>query len=173
LIKTLRDGEKEKFSSIIDWYIDHIVASKNQSLLARIYGIFTFETNYFKKLDVILMENTSRTQRKAQMYDLKGSLFNRWSTSKVLKDMNFLEKKPQINLCSTMSDEIIKSLKSDSTFLASHGIMDYSLLLCIEKCKSRGLLGKVNSSEFATLSRNQFLAADGKSIIHVGIIDYM
>ena len=40
IIKTLRGDEKEVLLNILDDYIDHIKSTKNQSLLARIYGIF-------------------------------------------------------------------------------------------------------------------------------------
>jgi hypothetical protein len=41
LIKTLRGDEKKRMLEILDDYIDHIKKTKNKSLLARIYGIFT------------------------------------------------------------------------------------------------------------------------------------
>ncbi len=44
---------------MLDSYIEHIIATKNASILARIYGIFTIKTNYFDDLDVIIMENTT------------------------------------------------------------------------------------------------------------------
>lgn len=40
---------------MLDDYIDHIKLTENKSLLARIYGVFTIKTNYFKPLDVIIM----------------------------------------------------------------------------------------------------------------------
>ncbi len=44
---------------MLDSYIEHIIETKNTSILARIYGIFTIKTNYFDDLDVIIMENTT------------------------------------------------------------------------------------------------------------------
>ena len=55
LIKTLRGDEKIRMLNILDDYIKHIKDTKNQSLLARIYGVFTIKTNYFSPLDVIVM----------------------------------------------------------------------------------------------------------------------
>jgi len=40
---------------MLDDYIEHIKSTKNNSLLVRIYGIFTFKTNYFAPLDVVIM----------------------------------------------------------------------------------------------------------------------
>ena len=49
---------------MLDDYVDHIQATGNQSLLARIYGVFTFKTNYFAPIDVIIMQNTCDLQSK-------------------------------------------------------------------------------------------------------------
>jgi hypothetical protein len=59
LIKTLKSNEKNVLLNMLDSYIEHIIATKNASILARIYGIFTIKTNYFDDLDVIIMENTT------------------------------------------------------------------------------------------------------------------
>lgn len=41
-------------------YVEHIVDySKNNSFLARIYGVFTVSTEFFQPLDIILMQNTA------------------------------------------------------------------------------------------------------------------
>ena len=80
LIKTLRGKEKTKMLEILDDYIDHIRKTKNKSLLARIYGIFTIKTDYFDPLDVIVMQNTSILKNKKNdklSYDLKGSYVGR------------------------------------------------------------------------------------------------
>jgi len=42
---------------MIDEYIEHI--KNNNSLIARIYGIFSIKTEYFKSVDIIIMQNTS------------------------------------------------------------------------------------------------------------------
>lgn len=57
-------------------YHKHIQSTNNQSLLARIYGIFTFSTNQFKDLDVMIMQNTAQVYNKKNIrfsFDLKGS----------------------------------------------------------------------------------------------------
>ena len=59
LIKTLRGQEKKHMLNMLDDYIMHIKGTQNKSLLARIYGIFTIETNYFDPLDIIVMQNTA------------------------------------------------------------------------------------------------------------------
>lgn len=83
-------------------------------------------------------------------FDLKGSLVNRLAippTTKrewkllakvtVLKDQDLrdlLHIQPDIiNLKLDDRMKIVRTLANDSTFLMKHGLMDYSLLLAIEK----------------------------------------
>jgi 1-phosphatidylinositol-4-phosphate 5-kinase len=45
LIKTMRGSEKKILLSMLDSYIAHIDSVNNNSLFARIYGVFTIRTN--------------------------------------------------------------------------------------------------------------------------------
>lgn len=55
LIKTMTYEEVIKMRKMLDAYIEHIKATKNQSLLARIYGIFKITTNYFAPVHIMVM----------------------------------------------------------------------------------------------------------------------
>lgn len=55
LIKTMRGTEKKVLLSMLDDLILHFENTDNQSLLARIYGLFTIKTNVFKSVNVIIM----------------------------------------------------------------------------------------------------------------------
>jgi len=58
LIKTLNEKERNVLigkNGILDDYIKHIKKTNNKSFLARIYGIFTIETNYYGNVDIIIM----------------------------------------------------------------------------------------------------------------------
>jgi 1-phosphatidylinositol-4-phosphate 5-kinase len=57
-------------------------------------------------------------------------------------------------------------IKKDSDYLCSQGIMDYSILLVVEKVEA-------NQSFHPYESRNQFTSVDKKYVFHVGIIDYL
>ena len=47
---------------MLDDLIKHYQNTKNESLIARIYGIFTIKTRVFAPVDVIIMENTAQLQ---------------------------------------------------------------------------------------------------------------
>ena len=55
----------------------------------------------------------------------------------------------------------------DSKFLEKQNIMDYSLLLIIEK------LDKTKQTEFLQNKRNVFYSIDKKYAYHMGVIDYL
>ena len=90
---------------MIDDYINHI--KNGESLIARIYGIFSIKTEYFKNLDIIVMQNSSlffSDNSKKTSFDLKGSLINRFNkydvrnisnpkfkNTPLLKDLNFIQ----------------------------------------------------------------------------------
>ena len=129
--------------NILDSYIDHIVSSENKSLLVRIYGLFTIQSDYFSNLDVILMENTNQNFHpmniKLFSFDLKGSVRNRRDTikqGKVLKCMNFVDinssKKKLVRLEADQVEEMSELIEKDSIWLRDMNLMDYSLYLVIE-----------------------------------------
>ena len=142
LIKTLRGNEKQKMLEILDDYIDHIRKTKNKSLLARIYGIYTVKTDYFDPLDIIVMQNTAVLRNKKNdklTFDLKGSYVGRkehfspdekfWlkdlNCKKVLKDLNYLEINQDLNsslmnIRGQQYDQLEWLLKLDSIFLKNH-----------------------------------------------------
>ncbi len=55
IIKTLRGKEKQNLLDVLDEMILHFEKNKNQSLITRIYGLFTIKSNVFVDLDVIIM----------------------------------------------------------------------------------------------------------------------
>ena len=67
LIKTMNSKETKQFLEILDEYIFHIRDTKNKSLLARIYGVFTIHSEGLVPVDVMIMQNTSRLLDKSNM----------------------------------------------------------------------------------------------------------
>ena len=75
------------------------------------------------------------------VFDLKGSTFKRNTKGKItkstiLKDLDFVQAKKQspqhLNL-DKINQVLVKTLRRDVHFLKLHGLLDYSLLLAIEK----------------------------------------
>jgi len=145
VIKTLRGDEKEKMLSMLDEYIDHLeVTTKNQSLLARVYGIYTIKSKLLQNVDLIIMQNTAIMLKevpksKKLEFDLKGSRLGRKNKkfhpehlryneyySRTLKDLNFLDIQQfyerefdVINLTTQQHNKILRITNLDSKFLRS------------------------------------------------------
>lgn len=155
IIKTLRGSEKGILLNLLDDYIAHIKSTRNRSLLARIYGVFTFKTNAFDPMDIMIMQNTVqlRDKQNGQLkFDMKGSTKGRyvpipksehkfWRTtfdqSRVMKDLNYEEINYDLDHAFIrLSEEQYEATNficaMDSAFLEEHGLMDYSLLLIVE-----------------------------------------
>ena len=92
----------------------------------------------------MLMENTLQLKNQdglKYIFDLKGSLVDRKVTGKIkntttMKDVNFLLAKESsadfIRLGEVYRIRLLNAVRNDVAFLASQGLMDYSLLLGIE-----------------------------------------
>jgi 1-phosphatidylinositol-4-phosphate 5-kinase len=57
IIKTMTPIEKDLYLSRLPAFKNHYLANRN-SLLAKIFGVFTINTQYMKQVHVMLMENT-------------------------------------------------------------------------------------------------------------------
>ena len=61
--------------------------------------------------------------------------------------------------------EINRILELDSSFLREHNLIDYSVLIKVEK---------INLSALGMpKQRNVFIAEDGHEAYHIGVIDYL
>ena len=99
IIKTMNDGELSTFKHMFKDYTQYIKANP-QSLLARIYGIFTVYLEDIVPVHLIMMANTiqcisgnSNMDSIDCVFDLKGSLVGRLTKGQaknttILKDLN-------------------------------------------------------------------------------------
>ncbi|NXY04731.1 FYV1 kinase, partial [Pteruthius melanotis] len=125
-------------------YITNAVQQKKPTALAKILGVYRIgyknsQNNTEKKLDLLVMENLFYGRKMAQVFDLKGSLRNRnvkTDTGKetcdvVLLDENLLKmvRDNPLYIRSHCKAVLKASIHSDSQFLSSHLIIDYSLLV--------------------------------------------
>ncbi|XP_061042927.1 1-phosphatidylinositol 3-phosphate 5-kinase isoform X4 [Eubalaena glacialis] len=125
-------------------YITNAVQQKKPTALAKILGVYRIgyknsQNNTEKKLDLLVMENLFYGRKMAQVFDLKGSLRNRnvktdtgkESCDVVLLDENLLKmvRDNPLYIRSHSKAVLRASIRSDSQFLSSHLIIDYSLLV--------------------------------------------
>ena len=102
IIKTMTKGELYLFLRIQRNLANHYAQVPN-SLLAKIFGVFTVKMHHVDAVHVMLMENVLRLKRPEKLnyiFDLKGSLVDRkvkgnTKPSTTLKDINFLMAKKE------------------------------------------------------------------------------
>ena len=170
VLKTLSRFELDYFKKCAQKYIDYVsVAGLEHRLtaLCKVFGAYSIsyanrQTGQSLKNDYLVMEYIFYKKDIKQIWDLKGSLRNRFASTKsssnlaadspsssVLLDENYIQNlwRNQIYLTAHSKAALTQAVVNDSNFLASQGIMDYSLL--------------------AGISRGQ------EDEIIIGIVDYM
>jgi 1-phosphatidylinositol-4-phosphate 5-kinase len=55
VVKTLRYNEKDTLLDMIDDLYLHYKKTKNQSLITRVYGLYTIKTNMFADVNIYIM----------------------------------------------------------------------------------------------------------------------
>ena len=143
LIKTMTQEDFNGFKRMFRDYFRHI-CSNPDSLLARIYGIYSIEITGFDTVHMLIMSNGIQfdinMERKLSTYDLKGSMEGRYETDlkSIQKDKNFKEQLKdknwmELNFNENEIKRIIQILDSDSDLMAKYDLMDYSLLFQINR----------------------------------------
>ena len=145
VMKTIKEKEVNVLRRIIKSYAEHL--KKNpKSLLCKIYGLFYLKLPGISPVYIMIMENLLLGCHPELLFDLKGSTLGR-STKKStnrggdntdeesgpLKDLDFIRYKLKISLLPSVYLENKSEIIKDTEFLASHRLMDYSLLLSVEK----------------------------------------
>jgi 1-phosphatidylinositol-4-phosphate 5-kinase len=145
VVKTVTISELKIVKKIMPMYSEYLKRNPD-SLLGKILGLFTVATSKFSPVHIILMENTVRLKDPKELkfkFDLKGSTVDRVVTGRtyngtILKDINFLLAKQTFKeltkLDSATRKRLLQVLTSDIEFLQGLNLMDYSLLIAIEKC---------------------------------------
>ncbi|OWK12933.1 PIKFYVE [Cervus elaphus hippelaphus] len=130
ILKQMPRLEVQSFLDFAPHYFNYITNAVQQK---------NSQNNTEKKLDLLVMENLFYGRKMAQVFDLKGSLRNRnvktdtgkESCDVVLLDENLLKmvRDNPLYIRSHSKAVLRASIRSDSHFLSSHLIIDYSLLV--------------------------------------------
>mmetsp|Transcript_3020 Transcript_3020/g.4094 ORF Transcript_3020/g.4094 Transcript_3020/m.4094 type:complete len:317 (-) Transcript_3020:75-1025(-) len=143
IVKTMTKPELKLFLKILPALAEHHTNTP-QSLLAKIFGVFTVKMRQAAPVHLMLMENVLRLKNKDNLkyiFDLKGSLVDRkvkgvTEASTTLKDVNFLmaaKTNKHLTVMSQVNKLVLRdAIRKDVAFLQGQGLMDYSLLLGIE-----------------------------------------
>ena len=144
IIKSMTEEELTLIQKILPSIYQHLKKYPN-SLLARIYGVYRVQMKNYAPVNLIMMGNTLKFKRKDdifRVYDLKGSRVARLvkghnlKPTSTLKDLNFFENMhlgQEVNLSKEDTKMLREQLYLDTQMLCELNIMDYSLLLGIEK----------------------------------------
>jgi 1-phosphatidylinositol-4-phosphate 5-kinase len=80
LIKTMTQREMDLLLSKLEFFVNYYKSRNNQTLIAKIYGVFTIKSNVFAPLRVMIMQNTAMLQNPnnhKMTFDMKGSTIKR------------------------------------------------------------------------------------------------
>lgn len=167
-------------------------------------------------VNLLVMANTNRCKSSTlimNIYDLKGSVINRerkWSrnlkNTSTLKDLNLIRIKKQNQ---AIGNDFLKFKRSDIEMindvitqdvelLKKFNLMDYSLLLCVERVDDEDFINpitvqeelhssehdpldlenptdiqKYRSNTIVSNSRHRFYSSCGNYVYHLAIIDYL
>lgn len=156
IIKQVTKTELESFLVFAPEYFKHLTNSLctgSPTCLAKILGIYQVTVKHSKgakdvKMDLMVMENLLFGRTATQIYDLKGSLRNRYNTdsSGVLLDQNFIEAMltSPVFVGNKAKHLLERAVWNDTAFLTSINVMDYSLLVGVDEERRELILGIID-----------------------------
>mmetsp|Transcript_10863 Transcript_10863/g.15921 ORF Transcript_10863/g.15921 Transcript_10863/m.15921 type:complete len:720 (-) Transcript_10863:32-2191(-) len=175
LCKTINEAEANQLLSMLPSYFKYCVHHPD-TLLNRLYGLYRFESSYF-----IILENSFKTSFSfSAIYDLKGSTLGRTNPSgPVYKDLDFKEHQRRLFIgpSNNRKTRLLTQLRTDSSFLSSLGIIDYSFIVGVYTFPSSSSSSSVHHStsyrerSFFQSDAAGFLSADGRHLYYFAIID--
>ncbi|KAJ3447071.1 phosphatidylinositol 5-phosphate 4-kinase isoform a [Anaeramoeba flamelloides] len=158
VVKLIEKSESLLLTQILKKLYTYILQNPN-NLLTQFYGHYSISTitdNYF----FIVMNNVFSTDYKInEVYDLKGSTINRGGDRrkknlKILKDNDLNDK---LYLSKNLRNKLIDQISSDTKFLKSLNIMDYSLLLGVHHCTEREIQHEKEENEKSNKKKNSLI----------------
>jgi len=135
-IKTIKSKERKTLLNVLKDYYTHLKNYQN-SLMMRVYGLYKVFEPY--EYDILLFANVFPHDISINVsYDLKGRLPKKgksWKERGVISKGTRKDNELQRKICFRNTKEkkfFLQQLKTDTTFLQVHNIMDYSLLVGIK-----------------------------------------
>ena len=168
IIKTVSAGEEKFLRKFVRQYYRHM-KDNPESLIVRFYGLYQVQLAWEQKyISVVVMENIFYSIQQLKIhekYDLKGSTVGRRvlkggksaTSSTTLKDLDLQRK---VYIGAENKALFMEQLKKDVWFLASHNIMDYSMLLGIHDHK--------REQNYTALTTGNLITNDGFEIVTRG-----
>lgn len=156
IIKQVTKTELESFLVFAPEYFKHLtnsLSTGSPTCLAKILGIYQVTVKHSKgakdvKMDLMVMENLLFGRTATRIYDLKGSLRNRYNTdsSGVLLDQNFIEAMliSPVFVGNKAKHLLERAVWNDTSFLTSINVMDYSLLVGVDEERRELILGIID-----------------------------
>jgi hypothetical protein len=188
IIKTITAEERETLLNVLNKYYKY-VKEHEQTLITKIYGIYTLVIRNASSVNVILMQNLFGCSpiHIQRMFDLKGSTVQRktknvqnWKRDQVLKDLDYqwltkIDRK-LINFKEDNINEIKRNLQNDIVFFKSLRLMDYSLLFIIIDFPNsidpdyNQIIGFLDDPKYRG---HVYKSNDNRFLYIIGIIDYL
>ncbi|XP_048238602.1 1-phosphatidylinositol 3-phosphate 5-kinase-like isoform X1 [Haliotis rufescens] len=148
----------EKFGPEYFKYITRAYGEKRPTALAKILGVYRIgfrntQTNHALKQDLLVLENLFYNRKITQTFDLKGSMRNRLVNTSgkreeelVLLDENLLKLSVESPLYMRPHSKTVlnAAISSDSEFLSSNLVMDYSLLVGLDEARKELVVGIID-----------------------------
>ncbi|KAI9254059.1 hypothetical protein BY458DRAFT_462342 [Sporodiniella umbellata] len=160
LIKQISKFEMDAFVGSANKYFmymfNEVFEKGIPTVLCKIFGLYRigFYNNVSgksMKMDILVMENLFYEHSVKMVYDLKGSLRNRYASKtgknvEVLLDENLVEmiSKTPLYMRVDTKNNLTDSLYNDTQFLVQIDVMDYSLLVGFDDEKNQIIVGIVD-----------------------------
>ncbi|AQK51227.1 Putative 1-phosphatidylinositol-4-phosphate 5-kinase/ zinc ion binding family [Zea mays] len=157
IIKQIKKTEFDSFIKFAPDYFRHVYHSLDtgsQTCLAKILGIYQVkQIRHGKevKIDLMVMENLLFGHNISRIYDLKGVTFSRRVTDSndhdtVYLDQNYVEDMgfSPIYIGGRTKHLLQRAIWNDTSFLTSVNVMDYSLLVGVDKEKHELVFGIID-----------------------------
>ncbi|XP_073099215.1 putative 1-phosphatidylinositol-3-phosphate 5-kinase FAB1D isoform X2 [Elaeis guineensis] len=157
IIKEIKKTELDSFLKFAPDYFEHIfhsLSAGSQTCLAKVLGIYQvkqYKNGKEVKTDLMVMENLLFGRNITRKYDLKGSIFSRYVSDvndpeKVFLDQNFIEDMQASPMYVSRKTKHLlqRAIWNDTSFLTSINVMDYSLLVGVDKQRKELVFGIID-----------------------------